>query len=751
MALSFASGSSQLVNWGFSVGDVAVMAGAGRKVGTWLMVHLQDRTLFEWMKVDVDAVFTRKGLLNVEELQHRWDRKLTLLKNGRPTTFTTSRAGYSLHRMDRWTWVMTLFTAAMDVAVNLTDMKKVLTKVLLTTFEESESGRDFIEREAPGHIEGWRSASCVRGISARARDIWAELASNRKHPPGNIPSSEAGHIVQFFMWLINGNGNKESKRFFTSSTDIFSLAVVLERIGLLITTTECPHDHFDESTTVVCWTSHMPFPMAVAVASKVRRFGMRVPLAHMEEVGSLFPSDRNEMREIFSAAINAVKEDQISLVPSSYVKGSPSKENEQDLVYTFVHSTRSVIPRLEGDNNRFVSWLFLQLTPAVAKAFLKAIHPPQFSQDEEHNLQMIALSLDNQQQDNDRFHDLRTSYDYGDALNHIQMFVLGYWYALLRPLVDASKLPLQVQEAYGAWGWSDMYCLDFIRQCVESKIQLQRLKTAKTFSLPRYEILKLVSYLFGGAESTQTKAAAFGALGILGKLPVVYSSMLGGSPDKFGMFSLLDIDSSCIPSSLSGIVLPGHPGMPLRNDPRSTEIGMVKDFKMQSLLPTTDADLTVHIEPDWGYDAQTCVVVYRFHGRAVHRLDPRQVDIVLACQRLTNAQAVPTVRDPSPDATAGADPPYHISDQYCMVPFSEFFGGAVVYPVERLADTAQEPPGYVFTPLMLNSIGLPHALVCLLCMYHGWKSEYGVEIKMAKNQQEFEDAVQTSAKVIILC
>ncbi len=45
MAVLFTTGSMTLVNWEFGAGDIAVMAGAGRAAGTWVMVQVKDRAL----------------------------------------------------------------------------------------------------------------------------------------------------------------------------------------------------------------------------------------------------------------------------------------------------------------------------------------------------------------------------------------------------------------------------------------------------------------------------------------------------------------------------------------------------------------------------------------------------------------------------------------------------------------------------------------------------------------------------------
>ena len=172
MSLSFLSGSLTLVNWGFSAGDVAVIAGAGRKAGTWMLAQFKDRTLFDWMNVDVDAVFTRKGLFETADLHKRWDQKIYLLKNGQRSSFQVSGGTKVpvVQQMGRFTWFMTLCTAALDAIMQKTAQRQVLTKFLNKLFEENPAGAVFLWHEPKQHIEGWMSAACVRNIADLANE-----------------------------------------------------------------------------------------------------------------------------------------------------------------------------------------------------------------------------------------------------------------------------------------------------------------------------------------------------------------------------------------------------------------------------------------------------------------------------------------------------------------------------------------------------------------------------------------------------
>lgn len=83
MALSFVANSWQLANWGFSAGDIAVLAGAGRNVITWLSAEARDRNLLDFLKVSPTGLGIRGGLINTASLNQRWGQTAVLFKNGR--------------------------------------------------------------------------------------------------------------------------------------------------------------------------------------------------------------------------------------------------------------------------------------------------------------------------------------------------------------------------------------------------------------------------------------------------------------------------------------------------------------------------------------------------------------------------------------------------------------------------------------------------------------------------------------------
>ncbi|KAF2873831.1 hypothetical protein BDV95DRAFT_567840 [Massariosphaeria phaeospora] len=759
MAVSFTSSSLALANWGFSVGDIAVLAGAGRKAGTWLFAQFKDRTLLDWMGIDLDAVLRRKGLCDTAELHERWDKKITLMKNNQKTPIV-SKGGTKvpvIEDMGRFTWLMTLITAALDAAMQKSTLHELLVKFLLKLFEEKKSGEEFLRIEASQHIQGWLSAACVRSIALKARKSWDDQGTNQQHQAGFIPPAELEGIYHFLLWLVCGDMNI----YHTPSTDIFCLAAILENLGLKIKTSLNKNEVFDEADVAVVWSNQLA-PTAVVRSHPKFRPGMRIPLSHMEEVASLFPrsDERNKLRTLFKLGMEAVEADGVSLHAVAAednlprVKGSPFLDSEQDISYEIRLTSREKIPRLTDDVSRLAGWLLPVESPAACTRLLRIIEELEKSHQEKHNVHTLAFALDSSEQ-NSRSYGAQHDYDYGDALNYLQAFFLGYWYQLLHPLLDTTLL--ESEEGFGSWSWADLMCLDFIREIVHTRMH-QRTKHGKRYFMYRYEIMKLTAYLFGGAEIGQIRRAAYGAVGVIGKIPVLYSSLTYGHPKNFGKFSLLDIDASFIPSTDCGIVLPGVAtdarfikSNEILNRDSVVQTQLLANVKIEDVVTRDggEEDFTMHIEPDWNNDSQTCVVVYRHKGRIVTRVNPRKIDFALARHMLGNVEPD---EEGEPSTEDDNSPPYRMPHECEILPLSCFQGGRPVQPNEELQEIGEHVPGYVFKPIVLElagtTDGLMNAFVCIACLYEGWDVAKSLEV--ISTQAQFQSALGRFVKVLVV-
>ncbi|MCJ1438256.1 hypothetical protein MMC27_007644 [Xylographa pallens] len=579
MALSFVTGTMTLTSWGFGAGDIAVMAGAGRFVGNWLMAQRRDRALLDFLALQPEDILQRKGLVDTVALHNRWDKKLVLLKNGRRHVITHPSTGSVVENMDSFTWFMSLLVATLDAAIDSKTLKELVVQLLLAIIGDKTTGSvDYLLNEAQQHIMGWRSSACVRS----------------KHLPGEIPGTDSEEILRLLKWILSG----PSCRFTTTSTDIMCLASILSELGLELLVIDYDGRTFDENP-----------------SESTKRHGMRIPLNDLKECVTLWPADgnrRNQYRTIFTYGGRAAEGVRLVVSGEQYFLD----EEEIDVCYV-AEQPAKLLQKRAGEEDTSILNEYLLVPTLRAAQFIAKFNrnwPSTSRQEIGHWLGDVNMSKNTEEE---IAHFTPTT---RKCLAELQVFLLGYWYTILQPLVDTSQLP--VQEAYGSWGWNDIQVVKAIRR-------LTLAKDTEHHRFPRFEVIRLIGYLFAGAEyDDQLLPLKIRSVGVLGKLALVTAGLMGGAdtPEKVGMFFLLDVDASCIPSNSRGIILCG-----LRKlCPKATTQSIPQAIS-QSLAesPSGDDDFSSHIEPDWGYDTQRVLVAYRDRGRIVHRVSPIDGDLAV--------------------------------------------------------------------------------------------------------------------------
>ncbi|KAL9116807.1 MAG: hypothetical protein Q9187_006662 [Circinaria calcarea] len=387
--------------------------------------------------------------------------------------------------------------------------------------------------------------------------------------------------------------------------------MVLNAIGLsLLKVGDCGDD-LDENHIVVKLrigdfsTQRKTIPFAIH-----QRWGMRVPLTAMQECVSLWPAvDNNELRSLFEDGMHAAGG--VQIIPGVAHEKSPiATIRSHCCLGTFYYSILSdkrQTPRMDGDVWRFVSNLFPVVTPGVENGIVSIMRsrPGWKSFDEEEILHYVQR---------DR-----------NCLAELQAFVMGFYYALLLPLLDTTQLT--TQEAFGAWGWYDAHFLYRISEIL-AKFRIGKIggKTSYQKEFRKEGIFRLLAIFFAGADEKQVDLIIEGVTGVVGKLSVITASLLGNVDtwQKAGKYFLLDIDPSCIPCSTRGIVassrhLYGISPIVQPEYSRLARIDTIDTLKLES-------DFTSHIEPDWEFDIQTCKLVFRYLGRFVRRVNPTDLE-----------------------------------------------------------------------------------------------------------------------------
>ena len=612
MAVSFQPNSWQLANWGFLAGDIAALAGAGRGVITWLSASGRDRALLDFMKTSFSDVGMRRCLIERGRLNERWSTQIILFQNGRRCIFTPAGKSIEIENVDDFTWIMTTIVACLDVMVVNSVLHNIVLQLLIRVFEDNSLGVEYLEHEIPNHIQGWRSTACVRGMISNAQSIWRTLEEQGRHLPGFAPPSEGEEIIRMLHWLLTG----KSARYSTSSSDAFSLAVLLADLGFDLLRTGNPDDIFSEANVAVIFdTSSVPATGNNASISQ-RRYGMRIPLQSPEECISLWPgpsasAKNNYRRQIF---VNGME------IGADLRFDTEYDGDGLEWKYNVYSKSSGRLGRSDPDAYRLVHKYLLLETKQSLNGILELIQ---------------SWSLDSKEQGRVvRCLELGKVSEYDmEYQADLQVFLLGYYYGGLMPLMNFTQL--STQEALGSWTWYDLVFLNGIAGLVKSCRESYRdayISSAKSITepgepgagniqIPRIDLIKLAAYLFAGAENDQMSGLGdltHDAYGLNAKLVLLSASLIG--LDRVGELELFDIDPTCIPSDHRGIIRAGRQTKCTTSLVTSAnalhfrdELGDVQDF-------------TAHLQPAWGFDPNRCLVTFRDNGRLVHKIHPGQLE-----------------------------------------------------------------------------------------------------------------------------
>jgi hypothetical protein len=723
MALSFSTNTWQLVNLGLSIGDIATLAGVGRSGISWLIAHARDEQLLDLWKVDMHELGLRSGLIDPVTLNKRWGRRITFLQNGRVRSREVAEGG-TIENMNQFTWAMTVVTCCLDVATSSKLLQEVVVALTIRLFE-NKTAKDieqYLQYEIPQHIQGWRSAACAREMSRAAREKWAKQEKGRVHLPGFIPNNEAEELVNFLHWLV---GTKETS-FLTASSDIFALAQLLQYMGFDLIRTGVVDDIFDESVAAVILDQSVigvRKGTSSAPHDKYRK-GMRIPLQYMVESVSLWPGsadNNNKKRRIFSNGMTAASQITIKAV------ASPWGNRDTDISICVMSKEVDPISRIETEIFE-LGEKYLLLNTQIALDSLASLVDSWHTSGSMQRAEVVqGLGLVGRRGDDFEMH------------AEFQVFLLGYYYAAISSMVDTTQLSRQ--EAFGSWGWNDLDFFDFVRAFTKTK--LNHKGNGSLFW--KFQVLKLIAYLFAGADADQLSQVVTGAIGVLAKLSIVSAALMGSAdtPEKITKFFLLDSDSSGIPSTERGLVFSSK-------QPRCESESPEKHEVLKSYEPAPGStDFTSHIEPAWGFDTNQCLVAFRYKGRLVHRVSPAEMEASLLewfpavsydtaqppCQFNSgllgewNLRLYQEGNDSESLETVTADT---FTPYVSRVSHSDFCGGKILQGI-RTMDTIQvqgQPLRWVRdSVIIIATRGLSKARCCIIAMYSDHFADKVVTLK----------------------
>ncbi|KAK4958130.1 hypothetical protein LTR10_004555 [Elasticomyces elasticus] len=685
MSLTFATNALHLANWGLSIGDIAIIAGAGRGIITWLTADDRDNNLLSFLNVTEKGLRFRRGIVDTVALNARWSKSIALFQNGQRIEHRPVGESEQLENVCRLTWIMTLIVAALDVSVSNRLLESIVVEYTGSLFKDSILDVEYLQHEIPQHIRGWRSAATVRNISPRARSIWHRLENQKNHHlPGFIPDHEEGEIVRFLVWLTTG----ETPNFCTSSSDLHSLATLLADIGFdRLRTHEDKDDSMQDSDESIC-TLIIREDLVFTQDAKIRhghdefRRGMRVPLVAMHETISLWPEppeSHNKLRLVFCDAQDAASRLRVQAC------SSPFGNRDLDPAFLVTSPSASNIGRIAPEVYRLIDKLLLIDSPEASHSLndLISAWPRQgleyvtnlfttthFAKFVKDGLPVRDVAMSSTDEQHQRERDC--------CMAQLRAFLLGYYYGVLAQVIDASRL--RVKECFGSWDWTGPQLYEVIAALVKS--QLAHNKSGKLYW--RYQVMLVVAYLFAGAEADQLIMLKHGSAGLIAKLIVLSPGLLGeaDTPEKMSRLYLLDVDPTSIPSNQRGIVIPGD-----QPDCTCQEFQANPGLPFEAIFEATTAapDFTSHLEPAWGFDTNLCLVAYRYRGRLIHKVNPLDAEAAIlewwsGTQR-TDSAPIPPVRSITATSVESHLSEYQSATsqtlKVCTALPSEFEGGRI--------------------------------------------------------------------------
>ncbi|CAF9917529.1 MAG: hypothetical protein GOMPHAMPRED_001294 [Gomphillus americanus] len=627
MSLVFTKGF-QLEGLSLGPGDLAVIYGVGRGIVTWVNTHWRDRSLLDILNLDVLDFVSRKRLFSTRELQKRWTKRLTFLReNNSVTTLDLEQmVDIKLPELDSFSWFMTIVTTALSAALLDSAVESVITNYIVARVDHEKTY--FVVKTLPDHLAGWRSTSKARNIASFARARWERLGYDGLHLPGFAPAADAHEFEIFLTWLsghsdvseipgAEGTSSTASDTFRTASSDVWCTAELLREMGFDLQVVR-QDQFFDDSRPTVIYDSSMI--IAGGEQKSIRRGGMRINLDCPEESISLWPGTQQEntiRRSIFAAGINCTQF--LQFRPAQYETGIEEFQKVFDPLIAIVYqpSDRAIsldIQRLARE--------FLFVDDNSAAQALKALFDSwRLNPTQSHE---VADALSN----------LNPSRLDATILSQFQIFILGYWYGATRKLLDTSRM--LVPEAFGAWSWNSLDVCSLLKSI--RWLELHDLTTYEPSLAGKFvayyrksDILQIVAYLYAAAEIKQTQEIKHESCGFVGKINVLDSTLMGDtdSVPKLCCFSLLDVDGTCFASNSTGVMQGAIIPEAGVNSVAAPPIGNLRDMQRST---QTEADFTSTIEPDWARDIQASRITFRNGGRIVLSVGPTAIfNAILAC------------------------------------------------------------------------------------------------------------------------
>lgn len=536
MASSIAVGTAQLLEFGISLSDVALIVNQGRRVGNWLRTASNDEELLSSIGEKQETLLKRRDLVDISFMEKKWSRIDFIYQGNHRDNSAQAQTKETAANLSSFSWLMVTIVAALDLCLPSTGVQGLIRRVYTRVLDRDQELEDCLRVLLPINIESWRSSGCVRSINmaiTRAmRGSHYKILEEKALPQLNL--AESKEMETFLVWLLED----KSFDFDAMSVMVFAVAVAMGKVGVQLRTDgerkyetepfvryigEPDHlnipyksHHLDDpknqssfrhiigsTAQQIAYSRHDPSSMINSLPAS------RSIIMNMNHFWSLGSRAASSMHIHANAQLPFSKESEIyyNLEVSDNVRSTFAKEVILLAGRSFPERSETIFLAVE------------ELVEGVRGDCLEWLH----SHTELEYLKRANLSLSIEQKEN------------MDIWLQYQALVFGFYYKLMEQLVS---MELVQENAYlkGVWGYGNTM---FLAMCVEFGHEIRR-----QGKISRSHILYMLSTMYCGRQKPfSTLTIGKGLLGILGPISVIAKPLMRTTdkPKEIASFMLIGL------------------------------------------------------------------------------------------------------------------------------------------------------------------------------------------------------------------
>ncbi|OCK95585.1 uncharacterized protein K441DRAFT_555872, partial [Cenococcum geophilum 1.58] len=164
MSISATVGAAQLLQFGVSLSDVALLLNIGRKIGNWFRVSSNDQELLGSIGEDPEAILKRRGLIEVSYMERKW-AGLDFIYEGSCRRNSQTQAKETAAGLSPLSWLMITITTALDFCLPHNSIRALIRRVYVRVLDRDEELEDSLRVLLPTNVESWRSAGSAQQIA----------------------------------------------------------------------------------------------------------------------------------------------------------------------------------------------------------------------------------------------------------------------------------------------------------------------------------------------------------------------------------------------------------------------------------------------------------------------------------------------------------------------------------------------------------------------------------------------------------